>query len=142
MLIDIGVNLAPVEHENTPSCSRREFYRKINNLSSVLEKLNKEQSKILRESLEQVDSDVIDVLVRSNVDNINSGKIVNRLMNYLKTFSFYSKEDQVQFGSLVYCVCRENLFDDNFFQWFCKRIDKRPSRVTKLVNNTPFGNSR
>ena len=60
--------------------------------------------------------DVIELLARSDVDNIHEGKVISGHVEYLKTFSFYSiDDDQTQFASLAYRVCGKNIFDESFF---------------------------
>ena len=126
------------------NCSNWEFDKKRKNLCIVLDKLNKiskaDQTKILRKSIDTVDSDVRETLMMTDTDSVNEAKVAVGILEYLKTFTLYRREDKRSFCSLIYHVCGNELSDDHFFAWFCKRINKRPEGVrARVYNECPGG---
>ena len=68
---DVQCFVRDIDLVYTPaSCSQREFVRKSNNLTAIVEKLNtKDQTKILKKSFEIVA--IVETLGHSNVDSVN-----------------------------------------------------------------------
>ena len=65
----------------------------------------------------------------TTADNINEGKLVVGLLDFLKYHPNYSQKQRAQFSSFVHGICGENVEDQDFFAWLCKKIGKRPEMM-------------
>ena len=69
-----------------------------------------------------------------NIDSINEAKMTTSVIIYLNTCLLYTTLEQSSFCALVRSVCGDDLYDKDFFTWFCRRINKRPERVKQLLD--------
>ena len=113
----------------------------VQRLTCVLNRIGgltkKDQAKILRKGFASVDSEVMETLMQSDIDTVYEGKLATGIIDHLKKVSFplYRKEDRDAFCALVYSVCGENIQDEEFFSWFCRKIGKRKYRVADILND-------
>ena len=131
--IDLNISESAAHNLNKRSCSIRQYYQKCNHLTQVLENIkclpSPQKKKIIRKSL---DSEyTITKYINSNIYNEN---VATGVIEYLKTYKCYSNKQKETFCEIVRSVCGENLYDVEFFTWFCSKIEKRPKAVTSLLS--------
>ena len=128
-----GVNVVVIGHDlkepvipEMRNCSNWEFYKKRKNLCIVLDKLNKiskaDQTKILRKSIDTLDSDVRETLMMTDADSMNEARVALGILDYLKVDSISE-----YYGHGITCEKNENgFFELNCISSLCNNCEVKP----------------
>ena len=95
-----------------------------------------EQGRILRKSFSSSKLELEEVLLVTDADNVHDGKILVGLFDYLKRHPVQTAEMRSQFCEIIQGICGENLEDEDFFEYLCRKIGKRKATMNSILKNT------
>lgn len=119
--------------------SRQTVWRKRKSLETVLQTIQRlqvnDQAKVLRKSCNESNISVMETVLMSDVESQYEAKLTNGLIEHLKNNYQNLKKATTrnEFCSLVWSICGDSIFEDNFRSWFCKKTDRRPCRIEELM---------
>ena len=73
----------------------------------------------------------------TNADSIHEGKLAVGVLDFLKRHPTKAMKMRTRFASFVHSVCGTNIEVEDFFQWLCQRIGRKPHKVLNILNDHP-----
>ena len=85
--------------------------------------------------MEYCGSEVMETVIMSDIESMNEARLVTGVIEHLKSTSanLKSKSAKDNFCSLLYGICGDNLFNEDFIPWFAQKLGKRKHRLIEMM---------
>ena len=84
----------------------------------------------------------LETIFMSDIETMNEAKLVNGMVGHLKPFKLYSKQDKDTFCSMLWGICGDNLFNDDFMNWLAYKLNKRKEMTDQTRTEMAFCDHR
>ena len=95
-----------------------------------------DQAKIFRTVQNSSAANTLDAIMAiPEIDDVNEAKLIEGLIKHLRSFNLKRNEDKKQFCSILWGICGDSLYNDEFMTWLANKLDKRKHRLAETIHH-------
>ena len=119
--------------------NRMQVSRKVRSLSSALETIQRLQSvdqvKVLRKAMDQTNINCVETMIMSDVDSKKEADLLNGFFSHLQQYNLLVTNEKSRFCSLLWSVCGDDLFNDDYISWLAQKLGRRKCRLSQTIRS-------
>ena len=85
--------------------------------------------------MDQTNINCVEIMIMSDVDSKKEADLLNGLFSHLQQYNLLVTNEKSRFCSLLWSVCGDDLFNDDYISWLAKKLGKRKCRLSQTIRS-------